>query len=82
MWKEKLNRILNIVMGSVAGVFIGYGGYSVWDYKKHVELYAMQSKPWYTGILIYGIFLVVVLLVGIALKFMIRRSIKENHQYD
>lgn len=43
-----------------------------------MELYAMQSKPWYTGILIYGIFAVVVLLVGIALKFMIHRSIKEN----
>ena len=49
MWKNRLNRILNIIMGSVVGVFIGYGLYSVWDYKTHPGLYAMQSAPWDTS---------------------------------
>lgn len=48
MWK-KLDHLANIIMGSVVGVFLGYGGYSVWDYKAHPGLYAMQSAPWYTG---------------------------------
>ena len=71
---KKLNRILNIVMGSSIGVFIGHGIYVFWEYKTHPSLYAMQSAPWYTSILIYGIFLIVVLLIAIAIKFMIRKK--------
>lgn len=74
MWKNRLNRILNIIMGSVVGVFIGYGLYSVWDYKTHPGLYAMQSAPWYTGILTWGVFAAVVLLFGMILKLIIRKS--------
>ena len=54
-------------MGSVVGVFIGYSVYSVWDYKTHPGLYAMQSAPWYTTLLIYVGF-AAVLLLGIILK--------------
>ena len=74
MWKNRLNRILNIIMGSVVGVFIGYGIYSVWDYKTHPGLYAMQSAPWYTSILVCGVFAAVVLLFGMILKLIIRKS--------
>lgn len=77
MWKNKLNCILNTIMGSVVGVFIGYALYSVWDYKTHMELYMMQSTSWYKGILVYGIFGVVVLLLCIILKLIIRKSIKK-----
>ena len=55
-----LNRILDIVIGTCVGVFI------------HPGLYAMQSAPWYTGILFYGIATVVVLIVLIMIKLMIR----------
>lgn len=77
MWKNKLNRILNIIMGSVVGVFIGYGLYSVWDYRTHMGLYTMQPKPWYTGILDYGIFAIVVLLLCVILKLIFRKSAKK-----
>ncbi len=77
MWKDKLSRVLNIIMGSAIGVFIGYGAYSVWDYKTHPELYVVQSAPWYTGILIYGIFAVAALLLGLILKMIIRKSTKK-----
>lgn len=76
MWK-KLDHLANIIMGSVVGVFLGYGGYSVWDYKAHPGLYAMQSAPWYTGVLVFGLFAGVVLLLGIFLKWMIRKSSKK-----
>ncbi len=77
MWKNRLNHILNIIAGSVIGVFIGYGAYTVWDYKMHPGLYAMQSAPWYTGIFVYGCFAAAVLLLSIALKLMLRKSIKK-----
>ena len=77
MWKNKPNRILNTIMGSVVGVFIGYSIYSVWDYKTYTDLYMMQSAPWYTGILVYGIFSAVVLLLCIILKAVIRKLIKK-----
>ncbi len=74
MWRNQLNRILNIIMGSAVGVFIGYGLYAFWEYKKYPELYAMQSAPWYINILVYGIFAVAVLILGIVLKLAIRKS--------
>lgn len=64
-------------MGSAIGVFIGYGAYTVWDYKMHPGLYAMQSAPWYTGIWAYGILAAAVLLLSIVLKLAIRKSIKK-----
>lgn len=78
MWKNRLNQILNIIIGSVVGVFIGHGLYTVWDYKTHPGLYAMQSAPWYTSILVYGIVAAVVVLLSFVLKFLIRKSIKNK----
>lgn len=77
MWKNKLNNTLNIIMGSAGGVFIGHGLCVVWDYKTHTELYEMQSAPWWTSILVYGIFAIAVLILCIILKLVIRKSIKK-----
>lgn len=40
---KKLNHILNIIIGSFVGIFIGHGIYVIWDYKTYPGLYAMQS---------------------------------------
>lgn len=74
---KKVNSILNIVIGSVIGVFIGHGIYTFWDYKTHPDLYAVQSAPWYTSILVYGIFTLIVLIVAILTKLMIRCRLKQ-----
>ena len=66
---KKLNFILNIIMGTFVGVFIGHCIHVVLDFKKHPELYAMQSAPWYTSILVYGAFTLVVLVICIGLKY-------------
>ena len=73
---KKINRILNIIIGSFIGVFIGHGIYVFWDYKTHPGLYAMQSAPWYTSILVYGLFTIVVLIAGIIIKLIIRLRLK------
>ena len=77
MWK-KINSILNIIIGSSIGVFIGHGIYVCWDYKTHPDLYAMQAAPWYTTILVYGLFTIFALIVAIMIKLIIRRRLKQQ----
>ncbi|MBD5450756.1 MAG: hypothetical protein HDR28_11565 [Lachnospiraceae bacterium] len=73
-----VNSILNIIIGAFIGVFIGHGIYVFWDYKTHPDLYAMQSAPWYTSILVYGLFTIVTLIVGIMIKLIIRHKLKQQ----
>ena len=75
---KKLNHILNVIMGAFVGVLIGHGIYVVWNYKTNPELYAMQSAPWYTSILVYGAFTVVVLLVCFVVKAIIKYKQKNK----
>lgn len=75
---KKINSILNIIIGTSIGVFIGHGIYVYWDYKIHYDLYAMQSAPWYTSILVYGFFTSVVLMAVIMIKTIIRRRLKQQ----
>ena len=51
--KEKINSILNIIMISFIGQFIGSGLYKYWHFRKYPNLYAMQSAPWYLSIFVY-----------------------------
>lgn len=78
---KKLNYILNIVIGSFIGVFIGHGIYVYWDYKTHPDLYAMQSAPWYTCVFVYGIVTLILLVVFAVAKSIIRKKIKSTIVY-
>ncbi len=71
-------KIINTVMGAFVGVFIGHGAYVVWNHKTHPELYAMQSAPWYTSILVYGVFTLVVLIIGVLLKIFLKYFTKRS----
>ena len=73
---RKLNRFLNIVIGSFIGVFIGYGIYKFWHFKTYPNLYVMQSAPWYTELLLDGAMVVVVVVVCIILKLIIWKKLK------
>ena len=68
---KRINNILNIVIGTFVGIFIGNAVYVFWDFNTRPGLYAMQSAPWYTSILLYGIFTAVVLIVSIIIKLII-----------
>lgn len=72
---NKINSFLNTLMGSCIGVFIGHSIYSFWDFKTHPGLYAMCSAPWYTGIWVYGIFTLLVLISVTVVKLIIRNKI-------
>lgn len=73
---RKFNGILNIIMGSFSGVFIGYSIYQYFDYKRNPGLYEIQSAPWYTGIKIYGLGTLVILLIGVVLKLLMKGKLK------
>jgi len=73
---RKLNCFLNIVIGSFIGVFIGFGIYKFWHFKTYPNLYAIQSAPWYTELLLDGALVAVVVVVCIILKLIIRKNSK------
>ena len=70
--KQKIQRILNIIMGSFIGVFIGSGLYRYWHFRKYPDLYIMQSAPWYTSILIYGSVTIILLTAAVLIKWLLR----------
>ena len=76
--RKKLNQILNMIMCTSLGIFIGRAVFVVQDFKTHPGLYAMQSAPWYTSILVYGIFTLVVWAICILLKIIIKFSTKNS----
>ena len=73
---KKLNSFFNIVIGSLIGVFIGFGIYKFWHFNTYPNLYAMQSAPWYTELLLGGALVAVVVVVCIILKLIICRKLK------
>ena len=75
---KKLNRLLNTITGAFVGVFIGHGLYVFWDFKAHPDLYAMQSAPWYTSILLYGAVTAAILLAALVIKLIIRQKAKRS----
>ena len=73
---KKINDLVNVFMGAFIGVFIGRVFFVVWNFKTSPELYAMQSAPWYTSILVSAVFTLVVLLVCVMIKAIIKRMAK------
>lgn len=76
---KKINQILNTIIGAFIGVFIGHGIYRLWDFKSHPDLYAMQSAPWYTSILLWGIVTVVIVVIAVIIKLIIRKKYKSTN---
>ena len=72
--RNRINKFLNVVMGCCVGFFAGYSAYTAYDFKKHPGLYAMQSAPWYTGILLYGALTLGVILLALIAKIIIRKK--------
>ena len=75
---KKLNLVLNTIIGTFVGVFLENGIYVFWDFKTHPDLYAAQSAPWYTSILVVGIETAVVLVMAIIIKLIIRQKLKQR----
>ena len=77
---KSFNQFLNSAMGAFIGVFVGLSGNVVLQYKTHPELYAMQSAPWYTSILVYGAVTLAVLVICMVLKLIIKCRKKTRNE--
>ena len=74
--RKKINQMLNIIMGSFIGVFIGSGLYKYWHFQKYPDLYVIQSAPWYTSILINGLLVLVLLAVCMIVKVILMKKME------
>lgn len=75
---KKINMVLNIIISSFVGVFLGHTIFVCYNYKARPDLYAMQSSPWYTSILIYGMAASVFIIIAVGIKLIIRAKLKKE----
>lgn len=75
---KKCNIIQNLIIGSSVGVFLGHLIYSFVEYKKQTVLYELQSAPWYTSSIVYGLVTIVVVLIAITTKLFLSARIKKK----
>ena len=74
----KRNTILNIIMGSSVGVFIGHLASEYFQYKKFSELHAVQSAPWYVSSVIYGLVSVLIIITLSIVKINLNKKQKNR----
>ena len=74
---NRVNQILNTIICCSAGIFIGQGLTVFTDYRRYHDLYAMQSAPWYSSIITYGIFTAVIVVIALMIKAVVaHRNLK------
>lgn len=71
---KMFHTILNIIMGSGLGVFAGMSIYQCYDYYAHPKVYEWTSAPWYTSILLHGIFTAALLVICGVIKAIIKHT--------
>ena len=60
---DRICKTLRIAAAALAGAWAGYALWQWWDFFARPGLYAMQSAPWYTGVLLCGAAAAVLVLV-------------------
>lgn len=75
---RRLDKILQAGMAAAVGAFAVYGLRVLWAIKARPELYAMQSAPWYTGVLLYGAVTAAVLAALLLLQLAVRARLKRR----
>ena len=75
---KKLNNLLNVMMGSFFGVFVGRSIHAYWFYKTHPDIYVHFSSPWYTDIIFYALVSGVIIVALLIAKFFIKRKMLKD----
>ncbi len=72
-----------VIIELTALLDIGHSIFYIGDYMMHPEVYAAQSSPWYTAMLLLGIFTLLVVTVCSVVKAVMKRHIKKSkYQLD
>ena len=69
---NNLNRNLNTVRNTVLTFFIVRSIFYISDYIENPEIYEIQSTPWYTAMLLLGIFTFIVVVICSVIKIMFK----------
>ncbi|MBR2062214.1 MAG: hypothetical protein IJ969_02755 [Anaerotignum sp.] len=75
---SKIKNVLNLIRILFCGYFVGHSVFVVWNHYKHPEIYAMQSAPWYTTILVDGIITLAVVLACTLIIFVLNHIEKKK----
>jgi membrane protein DedA with SNARE-associated domain len=75
---RRFNVILNYIIGSFVGAFIGNSIYRYFHYTRNPNLYEMQSEPWYICIVVNGLVVIFIVFVSIIAKLLIKKKIQKE----
>ena len=71
---NNLNRNMNTVRNTVLTFFIVRSIFYIRDYIVNPEVYEMQSTPWYTAMLLLGIFTFIVVVICSIIKIIFKHK--------
>lgn len=77
---KRFDQLLNIICCVFIGIFIASFGYTIFDYIHHPGYYIVQSSPWYTPLIVRGIFTLLIIIVCIGIKIIIKKH--HHHTID
>lgn len=70
---KRLKRMLEIGIGALAGAYIGLALGDIQSYFRFRALYAADSAPWYTGLLVRTLFMLLIAVLWAAVYIAVRR---------
>ncbi len=75
---NRLKRALEIGISTLAGVYIGFAIGDIQAYFRFQEAYATDSAPWYTGLLVRTLFMLLLLALWAAAYGIVRRRCRKD----
>ncbi len=71
---KQISKALDITTLTLTAVFFSYAIYLYYNFKTHPEIYAMQSAPWYTQLLLWGMIFAAFLIGVVIAKVVIKKN--------
>ncbi len=76
---QKLDNLLSAVIGGVIGIFIIHSIWTALEYIISPETNYLTSFPWYSSIIVYGIFALAVCVLASLAKVIVKIIIRRNN---
>ncbi len=76
---SKIKSVLNVIMTFSLCYYAGHAVFVIWEHKISPELYAIQSAPWYTSILVNGIIILVIVVICALIKLILNYIEKDRN---
>ena len=73
---KKINNFINILICTSLGLWVIQALLSYNNYTRHVELYAANGWFWYDDVLLWGKFIIPIVVTCLIAKFVIHKKLK------